>query len=315
MSTFPAVIPSTRAHTPGTYPATPYTATSGSERRIRHGNIRVGQRLVLTFENITEAEWLLIRAHYLNHQPLRRSFNLSAEVVDGETLAWFDDPDYSWRYASPPECEDVQPDIKVVAVELERVPEPAETGYLLRGLAAAFVTTGRRAAILYSPRIVAGAVFFGTTGQAASVRHNKRITGAAAAFVTTGQAAVITAGGVITGEAAAFVTTGQAASLIHNKVISGSAAAFATTGNTALVLFSGDQGYLFGQAAAFTTTGQIATLTYGRVITGAAAAFTTTGQAASINYSGPYTPPDYLGSWALQNAPYNGNALADWWAN
>jgi hypothetical protein len=196
MSTFPAVIPSTRTHTPGTYPVSSYAATSGSESRLRHGNRIVGQQLTLSYDNITEAEWLQLRAHYLAHEPIRRSFNLPAAVLDGESSDQFEAEGYSWIYAGQPDTDDTQPDIHTVAITIERIPEPAPEGWPLTSLPAISTTAGRVARILYG-RILSGqAASLTATGQAGQLRHAK----------------------VIRGQAAAFITTGQAASLLHGKV-------------------------------------------------------------------------------------------------
>lgn len=257
MSTFPAVIPSTRAHTPGTYPVSSYAATSGKEARLRHGNRIVGQQLTLSYDNITEAEWLQLRAHYLAHEPLRRSFNLPAAVLDGESSDQFEAQGYSWIYAGPPDADDTQPDIHSVSVPLERIPEAAPEGWPITSLPAVSTTAGRVTGITYH-RVILGQVGSRTTtGQAGQLRHAKAIIGAARAFVTTGQAAGLTRGKQIIAAAAALTTTGQAASLFHNKAIAGTAAALTTTGDAA-DLFHNKA--ITGEAAALTTTGEDADL-------------------------------------------------------
>jgi hypothetical protein len=234
-----------------------YAATSGRESRLRHGNRIVGQQLTLSYDNITEAEWLQLRAHYLAHEPIRRSFNLPAAVLDGESSDQFEAEGYSWIYAGQPETDDTQPDIHSVAITIERIPEPAPEGWPLTSLPAISTTAGRVARILYG-RILSGqAASLTATGQAGQLRHAKVIRGQAAASVTTGQAAGLTRGKQIIGEAAAMTTTGQAAGLTRGKQI-------------------------IGEAAAFTTTGQAADLLHGKVIIGEAAAFITTGQDADL---------------------------------
>lgn len=208
MSTYPAVIPSTRGHTPGSYPVTAYAATSRAETRLRHGNRIVGQQLTLGYDNITEAEWLQLRAHYLAHQPIRRSFNLPAAVLQGEASAQFEAEGYSWIYAGMTEPEDTQPDIHSVTVNLERIPEPAPDGFPLGAIPGAFVTTPRMARLLYNRVILGQAAAFTTTGQTASIRKTT-------AFITTGQRAQLLYNRVIKGEAAAFETTGQPATIVY----------------------------------------------------------------------------------------------------
>lgn len=248
MTVFPNIVPSTRAHTLPTKPVSNYAATTGRGRRIRHGNILTGRGLVLTFENITEAEMLAIRAHYLAHHQLRLSFNLPALVIVGETPGVLDDPDYSWIYAGPIDEDDTQCDIHSVTVPLEQVPEPASggdgvttgAGWRIIGRAARFGTSGRLAQLRYNRKLNATAASFTTTGQAAQVLHNKRIVGLPAAFTTTGQPAIMVYPAALStyhlyGLAASFTMTGAAAELRHNKAIVGNAASFTFSGQVAQV--------------------------------------------------------------------------------
>jgi hypothetical protein len=208
MSTFPTVIPSTRTHTPGTYPVSSYAATSGDETRLRHGNRIVGQQLTLSYDNITEAEWLLLRSHYLAHEPLRRSFNLPAEVLAGETADQFVETGYSWIYAGMPDVDDTQPDIHSVAITLERIPEPAPEGFLVISTPAAFVASPRTARLRYDRKILGQAAAFTTAGQVATIHKTTHCE-------TTGQRAQLLYDRVIKGQAAAFGTTGQSASITY----------------------------------------------------------------------------------------------------
>jgi hypothetical protein len=234
MSIFPSLTPSSRVLVQGTAPVSTYAAISGRQRRIRHGNVpTAGETLVMAFDDITEADMLTLRAHALAHRPLRLSFDLSDESILGEEEDWFNDPEFSWIYAADPEIEDIQDDRHSVKLSLSRVPEPAAGEWRIEGLPAAFVTTGKRARLLYSRVLAGSAAEFETTGQAAQLLHDKVITGLPAEFETTGQAAQLLRNRGITGLPAELETTGQPAQLLHDKVITGLPAELETTGQPA----------------------------------------------------------------------------------
>lgn len=119
MSTFPALIPSARTYVPGNVPQVQQVALSGSTVAYRQGNRRVQQTLQLAFNNISEADLDLIKAHYLAQDGSYGIFFLSVEVWNGYTTP----PvpivaDYAWRYASPPVITDGSCDLWSVEVEL-----------------------------------------------------------------------------------------------------------------------------------------------------------------------------------------------------
>lgn len=116
---FPALIPSARTYVPGNVPQVQQIALSGSTVSYRQGNRRVEQTLQLAFNNISEADLNLIKAHYLAQDGSYGIFYLSAEVWNGYTTP----PvpllsDYAWRYASAPVITDGSCDLWSVEVEL-----------------------------------------------------------------------------------------------------------------------------------------------------------------------------------------------------
>ncbi len=116
---FPALIPSARVYTPGDLPQQQQVSLSGVNSGYRQGNRRIGQTLQLSFNNISEANLNLIKAHYLDRQGTFDIFYLSAEVWNGYatppiTLL----SDYAWRYAGPPVVTDGSCDLWSVEVEL-----------------------------------------------------------------------------------------------------------------------------------------------------------------------------------------------------
>lgn len=116
---FPALVPSARTYVPGNVPQVQQVALSGARTAYRQGNRRVEQTLQLAFNNISEADLNLIKAHYIAQDGTYGIFFLSPEVWNGYTTP----PvpvvaDYAWRYASPPAITDGSRDLWSVEVEL-----------------------------------------------------------------------------------------------------------------------------------------------------------------------------------------------------
>jgi len=135
---FPALIPSARVYTPGDVPQQQQVTLSGVNSGYRQGNRRIAQTLQLAFNNISESDLNLIKAHYLDRQGTFDIFYLSAEVWNGYATP----PvgllsDYAWRYAGPPVITDGSCDLW--SVELELTTYAINTGDLIfdGGLAAA----------------------------------------------------------------------------------------------------------------------------------------------------------------------------------
>lgn len=117
--TFPALVPSARIYVPGNVPQVQQIALSGSSVAYRQGNRRVGQTLQLAFNNISEADLNLIRAHYISQDGSYGIFFLSPEVWSGYTTAPVPSPsNVAWRYSEPPTITDGSSDLWSVEVEL-----------------------------------------------------------------------------------------------------------------------------------------------------------------------------------------------------
>lgn len=125
--TFPALIPTTRTWSPGTYPATAWAAMGGNESRVRHSTLMAGSELRLSFVAITEANMLALLAHYVEVSGSWASFSLPAAVWSGTA-----DPTeylpagYGWRYSGPPDVRDYPCGGHDVTLSLVSVP-PAWT--------------------------------------------------------------------------------------------------------------------------------------------------------------------------------------------
>lgn len=105
--TFPALVPSSRTFTPGNYRQSEQISLSGFRSGFRRGNRRDNQTLELSFNNLTETELNLIKAHFVDRQGTFDTFFLSPEVWSGYGAV----PvplisDYVWRYEESPTISD-----------------------------------------------------------------------------------------------------------------------------------------------------------------------------------------------------------------
>jgi hypothetical protein len=107
MSTFPALIPSSRTFTPGSYPNTAYQGVNGMENRVRHSNVLIDSTLQLEFIGLSEAQVLAILLHYQARRGPYGNFGLPAEVMSGvSNVADYSLQGYAWSYVEPPMVED-----------------------------------------------------------------------------------------------------------------------------------------------------------------------------------------------------------------
>jgi len=107
MSTFPALVPSSRTFTPGSYPNTAYQGVNGMENRVRHSNVLINSTLQLEFIGLSEAQVLAILLHYQARRGPYGNFGLPAEVMSGvSSVADYSLQGYAWSYVEPPTVED-----------------------------------------------------------------------------------------------------------------------------------------------------------------------------------------------------------------
>jgi hypothetical protein len=130
MSTFPALVPSSRTFTPGDVPNVKQVSLSGMTSGFRRGNRRIAQGLSLSFQRLTQVQLDLITAHYVSRQGSFDIFFLSAEVWNGYTTP----PvpllsDIAWQYAGPPSITDSSCGRWEVDVDLQTI--PIDTGDLV----------------------------------------------------------------------------------------------------------------------------------------------------------------------------------------
>ena len=123
MTTYPAIIPSSRNFTPGQYPHTPFQALSGKQGQVRHSSVMISSTVQLRYSVLDEPEMIEILDHYNAVKGGLIPFALPAIVWSGnENANEFTLPGDAWRYASPPEVEEVFCGGYVVQVALESVP-------------------------------------------------------------------------------------------------------------------------------------------------------------------------------------------------
>jgi hypothetical protein len=96
-----------------------YQSLDGIEIRFVHGSKTTGQRLSLTFDNVTEAVGRSITDHYDTNGTTYGVFGLPAEVFAG--MADYNNTNPAgndWRYAGPPQVTYGSPGYQSVTVEL-----------------------------------------------------------------------------------------------------------------------------------------------------------------------------------------------------
>jgi hypothetical protein len=126
VTTFPALIPSSRTFTPGEYPATVIDAYSGAQNRVRGSNVFVASQLRLSFLRLSESEMLQIWNHYAGQQGQYESFDLPDEVVSDSSLADYVPSEYRWIYAGEGSVDDLPCGGHDVQLTLETVPPPPD---------------------------------------------------------------------------------------------------------------------------------------------------------------------------------------------
>ena len=82
---FPAITPSSRSYSPGTYPQTVFEAQNGAKSGIRYGNRRVNAQLNVSFSNIPDSEVVAILQNYrsVNSEWDYVVFDMNNVLMDG----------------------------------------------------------------------------------------------------------------------------------------------------------------------------------------------------------------------------------------
>lgn len=111
---FPALIPSERRYSTGEFKGARRDDLSGAMVRFLRGRVATGHRLVLPFDQATEDEARQILDHYRLCQGSFVTFELAAETWCGASSPL----ELKWRYAGPPEVQDLSLGFFAVTVEL-----------------------------------------------------------------------------------------------------------------------------------------------------------------------------------------------------
>lgn len=118
---FPALKPTARSYTPGTYPQTEFKALNGATTILRYGNRRVDSELNLTFQNTTDANAALVLALYEQVTAVDNWVTFTANdgsVGASAALATYIQESGAsglrWRFAEPPSVTSIVPGISTV---------------------------------------------------------------------------------------------------------------------------------------------------------------------------------------------------------
>ena len=122
MTTFPALVPSSRTFTPGEYPATALAGYTGKSATVRHSNVFIQAQLQLTFRALSQADMLLIWAHYAARRGGFEAFALPTEIASYSSLSSYVPITYRWRYAGEGSVEDLPCGGHNVSLTLETAP-------------------------------------------------------------------------------------------------------------------------------------------------------------------------------------------------
>ena len=122
MTTYPALIPSSRTFTPGEYPATAFSGYSGAQGRVRHSNVFLAAQLRLSYIGLSEAEMLQIWNHYAARYGSHEAFPLPVEVLSGSDVSDYVPATYQWIYGGPGQVEDLPCGGHNVSLTLETAP-------------------------------------------------------------------------------------------------------------------------------------------------------------------------------------------------
>jgi hypothetical protein len=119
---FPAIEPTERSWTFGSFGMSEAAAVGGGNVRFSHASEAVGQVLTLTFEELTAAEVEQIRDHHNDQQGGLLSFELPAIIWQGHASTTdVAEATDRWIYNAPPEEPTAPGGFATVTVELRCV--------------------------------------------------------------------------------------------------------------------------------------------------------------------------------------------------
>ena len=124
-STYPQLVPSSRSFDPGNFAVKSYNAQDGAEVRFIYGDKRVGMKLQLTYQNISDTDAEAFINHFHKMKGTFTQFLLGTGQT-GAKKGWEADPNTlgaelwgcNWRYESPPQLQSIYPGVSTVTVNL-----------------------------------------------------------------------------------------------------------------------------------------------------------------------------------------------------
>ncbi len=120
--TFPAIKPTAREFTMGTYPTKVYRSLAGTTVKRSFGSKPYGYQLSLEFANVSDTVLEQILAHYDTTAGGFSRFSLPNDVfsgMDSTVRGRIQDPNgIKWEYAGPPQVQSVYKGRSSVSVEL-----------------------------------------------------------------------------------------------------------------------------------------------------------------------------------------------------
>lgn len=126
---FPALVPSGRSFSPGSYPEKVFESQNGSKSFIRYGNKPVNASLSLSFSNISDDDANSILTAYFDSESVGENY-INFGASSGETLSGITHNPTSgslssrigqyssglrWRFSGPPEYSSVFPGVANVS--------------------------------------------------------------------------------------------------------------------------------------------------------------------------------------------------------
>lgn len=119
--TFPSLVPTSRSFEPGDWPIKRFESQSGVEVRILYGSQRIGAKLELGYDNITDAEAQQFLTDYDSQIGTLRTFTVPSAVTRGTSVSMTAPPQTKWRYDAQPSVSSVRPGVSSVRVTLVAV--------------------------------------------------------------------------------------------------------------------------------------------------------------------------------------------------
>ena len=125
MSTsFPKLVPTSRAFDPGNYSVKAFQAMNGVEHRLLYGSVRTQMTLQLQYDNISDTDAASFMTHFDAMKGTFLGFTLDVKNTEvkggygGSSDFELSANGGKWRYDAPPKMTSIRPGISSVSVTL-----------------------------------------------------------------------------------------------------------------------------------------------------------------------------------------------------